>query len=164
LFSDYDFDPIIKDQITNSPPYEDKVKKESYIFTDFLSRTSVMVDKNIADHFNLDLRTPFLSESVIQTFINIPTNMKMHKKVCKYVVKEMLRKYTVVPYTHTKVGFQHPVLPLKKDKEFVYHFKSMKPKIEKLRNIARNIDQARGEFFGICTSLLSWYENLYENS
>ena len=160
LLPDYDFDPIIKDQITNSPQYEDKVQKESYIFTNELGRTWVMVDRNIADHFNLDLRTPFLRESVIQTFINIPTNMKMHKKVCKYVVKEMLRKCTVVPHTHTKVGFKHPVLLLKKDKEFVNHFKTMELGIKKLRSIARNVDQARSEFFTICTSLLSWYENL----
>ena len=164
LFPNYDFDPIIKDQITNSPQYEDKVQKESYIFTNLLGRTSVMVDKNIADHFNLDLRTPLLRESVIQTFINIPTNMKMHKKVCKYVVKEMLKKYTVVPYTHTKIGFQHPVILLKNDKEFVNHFRTMEPGIEKLRSIARNIDQARSEFFSICTSLLSWYENLCDVS
>ena len=164
LFPKYDFDPIIKDQIANSPQYEDKVQKESYIFTNLLGRTSVMADRNIADHFNLDLRTPLLRESVIQTFINVPTDMKMHKKVCKYVVKEMLKKYTVVPYTHTKIGFQHPVILLKKDKEFVNHFKTMEPKIDKFRSIARNIDQARSEFFTICTSLLSWYENLFENS
>ena len=164
LFPNYDFDPTIKNQIADSPQYEDKIQRQSYIYTKELARTWVMVDRNIADHFNLDLRTPYLKESVIQTFMNIPTNMKMHKKECKYVVKKMLRKYTEVPYSSTKVGFKHPALLLKRDKEFVNHFKTMEPGIEKLRRIARNVDQARSEFFAICISLLSWYENLCDNS
>lgn len=74
-------------------------------------KDDLLVKVDIASmQFSLEVRTPFLDYRLVEFALNLDENLKIHKGISKYLLKEVLYDYVPKPYfDRPKKGFSIPL-------------------------------------------------------